>query len=202
VNSKKKWVAWVAVGLLGISGAVSAAPIVNGDFESGSFSGWTTSGLTCSGVGSSYSTATGGCYGYDVDPGPYAGNNAAYLGTAAGGGTISQLVDTTAGETHVLDFYMAIGSYLGVTSPNSMRVTADGATLLSLVDAPVQDFVHYSLTFVASSGCTLLSFVHGDAPSFFILDNVSVARVPEPGTLGLMGLGLAALVLMRRRQPA
>ena len=83
-----------------------------------------------------------------------------------------------------------------------MRVKVDGATLLLLENAAVQDFVHYSLTFVASSGSTLLSFVHGDAPSFFILDNVSVTRVPEPSTVSLLGFGLAALVLLRRRRAA
>jgi hypothetical protein len=202
VKAKQKWLSLLAVGLFATSGAANAAPIVNGDFESGSFSGWTTSGLTCSGVGNNFSTATGGCYGYDVDPGPFAGHNAAYLGTANGGGIISQYVDTVAGQTNAVDFYLAIGSYLGLPAPNSLRVTANGATLLNLVDAPAQDFLHYSLSFVASSGCTLLSFVHGDAPSFFVLDNVSVRPVPEPGTLGLFGIGLAALGLMRRRRTA
>ena len=84
----------------------------------------------------------------------------------------------------------------------TLLVTADGATLLSLVDAPAQDFLHYSLSFVASSGSTLLSFVHGDAPSFFILDDVSVRSVPEPGALGLLGLGLVSLGLVRRRRTA
>ncbi len=199
---KKKLLPFLAAGLLALSGTAVAAPIVNGTFESGSFSGWTTSGLTCSGVGSGFSGATGGCYGYDLDPGPYDGAYAAYLGTANGGGVISQSVDTVAGEAHAVDFYLAIGTYLGVSTPNSLLVTAGGDTLLSLVDAPAQGFLHYTLNFVATSGTTLLSFTHGDRPSFFILDNVSVSRVSEPGTLTLLGLGLAALGMVRLRRRA
>ena len=124
MKSKKKWLSWTAVGLFAISGAASAAPIVNGDFESGSFAGWTTSGLTCSGVGSNYSTASGGCYGYDADPHPFAGNNAAYLGTAAGGGIISQLIDTIAGtqlRTRFLSRQRKLSRCIGTELASSNR---------------------------------------------------------------------------------
>ena len=189
----------LAVGMLGVSGVASANLITNGDFETGSFSSWSTSGLTCSGVGSTFTNATG-CVGYDGDPGPHAGAYAAYLGTAAAGGVISQSFATAAGQDYMLDFYLAIGAYQGTSTPNSLLAQVGGTTLLSIVNGLAQDFHHYVYNFTGSGGSMTLAFTHGDAPSFFILDNVSVRAVPEPGTLALFGLGLAGLGFARRRR--
>jgi hypothetical protein len=190
----------LGAGLLGMSGVASANLITNGGFESGSFSSWSTAGLTCSGVGANFSSASGGCVGYDGDPGPHSGTSAAYLGTALGGGVISQSFSTVAGQNYLIDFYMAIGSSQGTSSPNAMLVTAAGTTLLSILNAPVQGFAHYSYNLLASATSTTLTFTHGDQPSFFILDDVSATAVPEPGTLLLLGIGSAALAFARRRR--
>jgi hypothetical protein len=196
---KLKIIGLLAVGLMGMSGVASASLVQNGGFETGSFSDWSTSGLTCSGVGASFGAATGGCVGYDADPGPHSGAYAAYLGTAAGGGVISQSFATYAGQTYTLDFDLAIGAYNGSPSPNSFVALVDGLSLFSILNAPAQGFAHYSFDFIGSGGLMNLSFISGNAPSFFILDDVSV-RVPEPSTLALFGLFAAGLGLMRRRR--
>jgi len=190
----------VAAGLFGISGVASANLVVNGGFETGSFSSWGTSGLTCSGVGANFSAASGGCVGYDGDPGPHGGTKAAYLGTAAGGGVISQSIATTAGETYLVDFFLAIGSAGGSATPNSLSFNFGSATLLSLTNASAQAFAHYSYLYTATAGSAALTITHGNAPSFFILDDVAVNKVPEPATLLLMGLSIAGLGLARRRK--
>lgn len=187
--------------LLGVSGIANANLIVNGNFETGTLAGWTASGLTCSAVGSNYSSATH-CYGYDSDPGPHGGAAALYLGTAAGGGVISQSFATTFGQSYLVDFYLAVGAYNGSTAPNSFKVDVNGNTLFSLLNAPAQSFGHYTYSFAASSSTTTLKFTHGNLPSFFLLDDVSVNAVPEPGTLGLLGLGIAGLGFAKRRRRA
>ena len=180
------------------SGITQANLISNGGFESGSFSGWGTSGLTCSGVGSTFSVATGGCVGMVSDPGPYSGNYAAYLGTALGGGVISQAFATTPGQTYLVDFFLANGSYNGSSTPNDFLVEWDTGTLMHLVGAASQGFTEYAFYVVAASASSTLKFTHQQTPSFWVLDNVSV--VPEPSVVALLGLGLAALGFSRRKQ--
>jgi hypothetical protein len=178
---------------------VAHADTINGGFETGDFSGWTTSGLTCSAVGTGYSTATG-CYGYDTDPGPHSGQFAAYLGTAAGGGVVSQSLNTVAGQTYQLNFFLANGSYQGTATPNDFLVEWNGATVLHLADSSTFGFTQYTYDVVATGASTTLAFTNKQTPSFWVLDDISVRAVPEPFSVTLIGFGLAGIgVLMRRK---
>ncbi len=58
----------------------------------------------------------------------------------------------------------------------------------------------YYVTFTSSHDITRLSIITHNRDDGFGIDDVTVARVPEPGTLALLGLGLLGAGAMRRRR--
>src|SRR5262245_15596445 len=169
---------------IGAAIAVSVqAQVVNGGFETGDFTGWTQWGDTSfTGVDSS------SVYGV----GPHSGVSEAYFGPTGGFGGIQQNLIAPANSTITVSFWMAqaFGS-IGT----QMYATLDGQTLVSLTDFADTDYRQFTATVTTTNANPLLQFAFYDPPDWFILDDVTA--VPEPASLGLLGLGL--LLTLRRR---
>ena len=166
----------------------SAGSVVNGDFETGNFTGWTQSGDTSfTGVGNAATLAgLGGSV--------HSGTFAAYFGPGGGSrglGFITQTLATTPGTDYTLDFWLAHP----FTDPGSgveWLVRVGGNTLLDSHDTPNFDYREFTFTFTATSASTDLQFGFAEPGAHFFLDDVSV-NVPEPGSCILLGVGAAML---------
>lgn len=120
--------------------------------------------------------------------------------------TIRQDVSTDAGADYILSFAFAARPGTDLVADNFMQVTWDGSTVFSAA-APdyTPNWTVYNVHVTASSASTIITFgdLSSNARSTYgvYLDAVSLVRkVPEPATLGLLGLGLLGLGLSRKRR--
>jgi hypothetical protein len=197
-----------ALGLLAITQSPALANLVsNGDFETGTFSNWTANGAVAVLTGSDYQP----CCGTTGSPAELSNHFASFGAgnVAINGTTIAQTFSTVAGQTYSYSFnYGALGAgseqlqFEVITGVSTQTLTAVANDNLHTV------FQTATGSFVASSSTTNISF--GDLGTLadtsgtnvdFIIDNVSVAAVPEPSTWAMMILGFLGVgfVAYRRR---
>ena len=200
--------------------------LVNGSFETGDFTGWTVGGTSGDPFPpvvipyNSGATYPGGAFGEPIPPDDAAGNPgldpvggfAAYFAAdLARPQTLSQQVSIVAGTSYTFGFDVYLPGN-GAANPNdaTLSATVGGQTFASFSASatPVQDWLHFSsATTAGSTGIATFSFEYnsfGVPAKDFVVDRVYFAETsavaPEPGALGLLGLGLAGLSLSRRRR--
>ena len=192
----------VAVAAVAAGGAqASGNLLVNGDFETGDFSGWTVTPPGGGGVsgGNSHVAANGFVHNgvtYNAESGTYF----AALGANGSDATLSQTFADVPGGTYAVTFYLASDG----ETPNDFSVTGPGSLLLpTMSDIPASPYVPYSGYFTGT-GSDTITFTSRDDPGYLSLDDVSVTFVPEPVSWATMilGLGVAGVALRRRRAPA
>ncbi len=161
--------------------------IVNGDFQTGDFQGWTASG--------------------NVVVFDYAANFNR-LDTSPNG-AITQSFSTSPGTEYELKF--EFGVYTGHSRTQTLQVEVVGANVLLsefvsdpnwVSNAPIS-FEQYVYTFFADSSLTTLAFRDVSTNYTFstdsVLDNISVSSVPEPSSLGLVVIAGIISATQRRR---
>jgi VPDSG-CTERM motif len=176
---------FIVVAAVSIAHPASANLITNGGFETGDFTGWTTS--TNPEVG-------GTAFGIP----PHSGSYQAIL-RGDGFARVSQTVATIPEHNYIISFWLA-----DFHSP-TLFVVWDGHTIFSLFNREAFPYTEFTFDVRASGTSTTLQFdnifSNGPPSSGFVIDDVSVVPgIPDSGsTASLLGFTLLGLASLRRK---
>ena len=127
-----------------------------------------------------------------------------------GANGVKQSFSSTPGGQYVVSFYLGHqdSSQEGYAGASSLGLYIDGSLVTAFSNSDVTsqdvDWNQFAYSFTAASNLTTLAFLNatGVGNNFTGLDDVVLLQVPEPGTLALLGAGLAGLFFLRRRKTA
>lgn len=194
---RKLILAGVVAMTLGAASAHADPILVNGDFGTNDFTGWSTSGAML--VANSAAYVAGASSTGDTGTGSFATFGAFDLGPT---GVLSQSIGTVIGQTYNLSFsYGAAGSNavvqaILVTAGDLSQTVTSAASTNNLTTA----LVDYTFSFTATGSSTTITFSDMSAETISVdalLDNVGI---PEPASMLVLGAGLIALAGARRRR--
>jgi hypothetical protein len=183
--------ALVALGIGAFAcGAYAEGPNVvnNPGFEGGTSAagaptGWTTTGFIAPG------------FDFFVDSDPtfaHSGTHSFAGGGIGAPGFLNQTLSTPGGF-YTMSLWLRSDGFL----PNELEVLVNGAARADLTDVLIGPYTLVNLSFTPTGATTSLSIGLRNDSGFLHIDDVSV-NVPEPTSVALVGLGLAALAWRRR----
>ncbi len=143
--------------------------ILNGGFETGTFTNWTASGN----IGQSISTAAN----YH-----HSGTYGAQLTANGTLGFLAQTLTTVPGTVYSISLW-----FHNPTSHtnNEFQISWNGNVLLDLTNIPVSGWTNLQLTATATTGTTLLKFGYRNDTAYFGLDDLSITPMQPPGVAGI-----------------
>lgn len=157
--------------------SVGQSLVQNGDFETGSFTGWTLAGNGVIG-NTIYNAVEPSTAGFDV---VHSGSYGAFLGDSSPA-TLSQVIATQPGQLYLLSMWLnnpASGAGQLFTV-NWLTNGTSTNTLFSVVNPPAFTWTNLLFLVAAADTNSTLQIVAENAPNFFGLDDVVLTPLPSP----------------------
>jgi uncharacterized repeat protein (TIGR03803 family) len=179
--------ALTAVNINGTSNIIGSGPVIaivypssilNGGFEAGTFTNWTSGGSF-----GSQSISTAANY-------RHAGTYGAQLTASGALRFLSQTLSTTPGAVYTISFWMHNPTS---HTNNEFQVSWNGNVLLDMANLPVSGWTNIQLTVTATAAVSVLQFGYRNDTAYFGLDDITVSS-SQP--LGISGISLSGANLM------